>query len=939
MSFKLRPSDEGPQFSSHSRDPINSEPIDLGGNKVQFSDTRQFDLAHLKEGGKVSFSYQTPGGPSKKLSIQIGEETPLFEAINDVVVEEGNKSPAIKVLILSYIETIIKVNDVAQDKFGRITAEFEAEGSKVFTTQKNTLSGRIQEVQKQLDEMTGKDRRNLNTDQKVGLAFRGVFSEMQRAEGGALSSSLHSLLANSRYQDVFNQAFSSEKEATQNKERHSGKQDQVIDNESFIKLRLEGEDEGDKKIAENMAALKENTKLLNSRSRQLFTYLDGCIQRRMGKNESLEEMKPIFLSVSHSLGIKGLEDKNSQEIFQEIEKKFKEEIESAKKEVVQTEDKQKSGGVERQDQKAFRMEKLEAFWALDPKGDVGLKEIQQELKNSCKQQRVQTTSLDTVFRKLCKEGGFRGKELQRFQKLKNKNRATNDKYLDLLKKMFQEVVNKREGASQLFQAKETVKEEVPLNNQDEKVEEQQRALDIQEQERKELEAAKQKVNDGLMKMLEAREFLTEEHERVPEILNKLEEKVENLEGNSAEEISTGFREALVEVFNNLKGSSLLKSKAQRTMKKVFKESGYEQILNPLRNVIKYFAKVEQKEISEKKISNAQSKKEVIPERKMVQERDPEVLQENAEKQSVEILNNQVEQREVKVPLNEEQQQALDIQEQEQKELEETKIGILKEFSGISERIPLLPVDGGVREILTSLNKKVQELLLGNNKEEISNQFRGVLIESFQNLAEKYSSKNLKKELKSKKKGADAPLIKKALTDPGYRLILGEITKRVDNFVREEEQQKKDIQQRELEAIQNQEVVRERGNLVPQQNEKEQNAEIPKGEVKQQEVKAEENQQMKIIGMLSPFMTNEKLKNAAGKDAKVKDFRDKFAERLEALSKKKKGAMTLRNTLKNTYNQTFILQNDAANWGKAKKNLDKMSDNDIFQEILKKIDLF
>ena len=101
--------------------------IELGNNrKLAFTDSNQLTKESITSTGKISFLYQKADAAPKKLSIKIGQNTPLYTQIQERLSSGQAEQVAIKALVLKYVATLLDAHEIGHNGVKTVSAQFDS---------------------------------------------------------------------------------------------------------------------------------------------------------------------------------------------------------------------------------------------------------------------------------------------------------------------------------------------------------------------------------------------------------------------------------------------------------------------------------------------------------------------------------------------------------------------------------------------------------------------------------------------------------------------------------------------------------------------------------------------------------------------------------------------------------------------------------------------
>ena len=149
---------------------------------ITFKEFSQLTVASVSQTGKISFFYKKEDSPREKLTIYIGEETPLFKhLIQQSGRREHEQSLRVQALILNYLVTLLSVHEIAQGEVDEISAQFDKSDrcTKVLSGETEISDTKVNWREKNERRVsTVKDRFTyLATDRKVDGIFKKVIQQ------------------------------------------------------------------------------------------------------------------------------------------------------------------------------------------------------------------------------------------------------------------------------------------------------------------------------------------------------------------------------------------------------------------------------------------------------------------------------------------------------------------------------------------------------------------------------------------------------------------------------------------------------------------------------------------------------------------------------------------------------------------------------------------
>lgn len=147
MDYGINPLDNSASHYEKSLD--ESIEVLKDGREITFIDSAQLTASSLLERGKISFNYSKENSPPKKISINIGKKTPLFEQIKKLENQGGgDQKIVVKKLLSKYIQTLLDAHEMAASAVKKVSAQFAQGRCVKVSAEGGDLSGKIRRRKK-----------------------------------------------------------------------------------------------------------------------------------------------------------------------------------------------------------------------------------------------------------------------------------------------------------------------------------------------------------------------------------------------------------------------------------------------------------------------------------------------------------------------------------------------------------------------------------------------------------------------------------------------------------------------------------------------------------------------------------------------------------------------------------------------------------------------
>ena len=96
------------------------------GKTLTFKDPEELTTRSIVSNQKISLSYKDENGTSKNLSLKIGQNTPLYNQIQNLSSKDpGEQKVVIKALVVKYVATLLDAHEIGQNGVKKVSAQFD----------------------------------------------------------------------------------------------------------------------------------------------------------------------------------------------------------------------------------------------------------------------------------------------------------------------------------------------------------------------------------------------------------------------------------------------------------------------------------------------------------------------------------------------------------------------------------------------------------------------------------------------------------------------------------------------------------------------------------------------------------------------------------------------------------------------------------------------